>query len=174
LKKEEKAVLIDQLHDELGKSQAVFITDYMGLNVEKITQLRKSIKESGGSYRVVKNTLLSRAAKDTPASKLDEFLAGPTAVAIALEDPISIAKALVNFAKDNDQLEIQSGVLGSQVLKPEDIQSLAKMPGREELLAKMLGSINAPVSNFVGVFAAMLRQLLYALSAIEKQKRQGE
>jgi large subunit ribosomal protein L10 len=174
LKREEKAVLIDQLHDELGKSQAVFVTDYTGLNVEKITQLRKSIKDAGGSYRVVKNTLLSRAAHDTPASKLDEFLAGPTAIAIALKDPVAIAKALVNFAKDNEQLEIQSGVLGIQVLKPEDVQSLAKMPGREELLAKMLGSINAPVSNFVGVFAAMLRQLLYVLSAIEKQKRQGE
>lgn len=174
MKREQKAVLIDQLHDELERSQAVFVTDYMGLNVEKITQLRKSIKDAGGTYRVVKNTLLSRAAKDTPADKLDEFLAGPTAIAVALKDPISIAKVLVNFAKDNEKLELQSGMLGKQFLSVDDIQSLAKMPGREELLAKMLGSVNAPVSNFVGVFAAMLRQLLYALSAIEKQKRQGE
>lgn len=173
MKKEQKAVTVNQLHDELGISQAVFITDYMGLNVEKITQLRKSVKDAGGNYRVVKNTLLNRAAEDTPAKLLEESFAGPTAIAMAFKDPVAVAKILVNFAKDNEKLEIQSGVLGRQVLKADDVQALAKMPGREELLAKMLGSINAPVSNFVGVFAAMLRQLLYVLSAIEKQK-QGE
>jgi large subunit ribosomal protein L10 len=174
LKRENKEVLVNQLHDELGKSQAVFITDYMGLNVEKLTQLRKNIKEAGGKYRVVKNTLLNRAAQDTPATKLDASFAGPTAIAIALTDPISIAKVLVNFAKDNDQLGIQAGVLGSQFLDENAIQALAKMPGREVLLAQMLGSLNAPVSNFVGVFAAMLRQLVYVLKAVEEQKRQGE
>ena len=79
----------------------------------------------------------------------------------------------MDFAKENDKLEIQTGVLGRQVLTAEDVQSLARMPGREQLLAQMLGSLNAPATNFVGVMAAMLRQLLYVLSAIEKQK-QGE
>ncbi|HNU74582.1 MAG: 50S ribosomal protein L10 [Deltaproteobacteria bacterium ADurb.BinA179] len=174
MKRTDKEVLVNQLHDELGKSQAVFVTDYMGLNVEKLTQLRKSIKDAGGKYRVVKNTLLNRAAHDTPVAKLDASFAGPTAIAIALNDPVSIAKVLVNFAKDNEQLEIQAGVLGSQLLDENGIQALAKMPGKEVLLAKMLGSLNAPVSNFVGVFAALLRQLVYVLKAVEEQKRQGE
>lgn len=171
MKKEQKAVLIDQLREELEKSQAIFVTDYMGLNVEKITQLRKSVKEAGGTYKVVKNTLLERASKDLPAHLLEDSFAGPTAVAMAFKDPVAVAKILVNFTKENEKLEIQTGVLGRQILKAADIQTLAKMPGREELLAKMLGSLNAPATNFVGVLAAMLRQLLYVLSAIEKQKK---
>jgi len=92
---------------------------------------------------------------------------------MAFKDPVAVAKILVDFAKENDKLEIQSGVLGRQLLNADDVQALAKMPGREQLLAQMLGSLNAPTTNFVGVLAAMLRQLLYVLSAIEKQK-QGE
>jgi len=164
---------VNQLHDELGKSQAVFVTDYMGLNVEKLTQLRKSIKDAGGKYRVVKNTLLNRAAHDTPVAKLDASFAGPTAIAIALNDPVSIAKVLVNFAKDNEQLEIQGGILGERPMTAADIQELAKMPPREVLLARMLGSLNAPVSNFVGVLAAIVSQLVYVLKAIENKKREG-
>ncbi|HNY66846.1 MAG TPA: 50S ribosomal protein L10 [Deltaproteobacteria bacterium] len=171
MKKEKKEVTVNQLRDELWKSQAVFVTDYMGLNVEKITQLRKSVKAAGGTYKVVKNTLLERASQDLPAHLLEDSFAGPTAVAMAFKDPVAIAKILVNFAKENEKLEIQTGVLGKQVLTANDVQELAKMPGKEQLLAQMLGSINAPVSNFVGVMAAVLRQLLYVLSAIEKQKQ---
>ena len=87
---------------------------------------------------------------------------------------MALAKALVAFAKANDKLEVQGGVLGERVLSVRDIQELATLPGREVLLAKMLGSMNAPVSNFVGVFAAMLRQLVYVLKAIEEQKNQGQ
>ena len=173
MKKEQKAVTIDQLRDELGRSQAVFVTDYMGLNVEKTTRLRKSVKAAGGTYKVVKNTLLERASQGLPAHVLEDSFAGPTAVAMAFKDPVAIAKILVDFAKENEKLEIQTGVLGRQVLTAEDVQSLARMPGREQLLAQMLGSLNAPATNFVGVMAAMLRQLFYVLSAIEKQK-QGE
>lgn len=173
MKKEQKAVTVNQLRDELGMSQAVFITDYMGLNVEKITQLRKSVKAAGGTYKVVKNTLLERASQDLPAHLLENSFAGPTAVAMAFKDPVAVAKILVDFAKENEKLEIQTGVLGTQVMTAEDVQALAKMPGREQLLAQMLGSLQAPTTNFVGLMAAMLRQLLYVLSAIEKQK-QGE
>jgi large subunit ribosomal protein L10 len=173
LKKETKEVTVNQLRDELGNSQAVFVTDYMGLNVEKITQLRKSVKAAGGTYKVVKNTLLERASMDLPAHLLENNFAGPTAVAMAFKDPVAVAKILVEFAKENEKLEIQAGVLGRQVMTAADIQALAKMPGREQLLAQMLGSLNAPATNFVGVLAAVLRQLLYVLSAIEKQK-EGE
>lgn len=174
MKREDKEVLVNRLHDELGQSQAVFVTDYKGLNVEKLTQLRKNIRDSGGKYQVVKNTLLNRAAQDTPAAVLDESFSGPTAIAIAPGDPVAIAKALVNFAKDNEQLGIQAAVLGSRFLDGSGVQALARMPGRDVLLAQMLGSLNAPVSNFVGVFAAVLRQLVYVLKAVEDQKRQGE
>ncbi|MBN2298722.1 MAG: 50S ribosomal protein L10 [Deltaproteobacteria bacterium] len=174
MRKDEKHELVKQLHDELGESQAVFVTDYIGLNVEKITRLRKSIKSSGGSFRIVKNTLLRRAAQDTPAGIIEKLFVGPTAIAMAKGDPLGVAKALVDFAKDNEQLDVQGGILGTQVLDLSAIQALAKMPSKEVLIAKMLGSMNAPVTNFVGVLAAMLRQIVYVLKAIENQKKQGE
>jgi len=170
LKKDEKEQLVQVLHDELGKSQAFFVTDYMGLTVEKITKLRRDIKGAGGSYQVVKNTLLRRASVGTPAKGIEQFFVGPTAVAIAKTDAVAVAKALVNFAKDNEQLEIQAGMLGERAITAADIQELSKMPPREVLLARMLGSLNAPVSNFVGVLAAIVRQLVYVLKAIENKK----
>lgn len=174
MRKDEKKEIVTQLHDDLGQSQAVFVTDYIGLNVEKITKLRNSVKAAGGSFQVVKNTLLRKAAEETSAGVLGDFFVGPTAIAIAKGDPLGVAKALVDFAKDNEALEIQGGVLGVQVLNLDKIQELAKMPGKEVLIAKMLGSMNAPLTNFVGVLAAIPRQLLYALKAIEDKKNQGE
>lgn len=174
MRKDEKKELVTQLHEDLGDSQAVFVTDYIGLNVEMITKLRKNIKGAGGTFKVVKNTLLRRAAKDTPADVVNDLFIGPTAIAMVKGDPLGVAKALVDFAKDNEALEIQGGILGTQVLDLDRIQSLAKMPSKEVLLAKMLGSLNAPITNFVGVLAAMPRQLLYVLKAIENQKMQGE
>jgi len=173
LKREEKEQLVQVLHDELDKSQAVFVTDYMGLNVERITKLRRDISGAGGSYQVVKNTLLRRASEGTPVTGIGQFFTGPTAIAIAHSDAVAVAKALVNFAKDNEQLEIQGGILGERPMTAADIQELAKMPPREVLLARMLGSLNAPVSNFVGVLAAIVSQLVYVLKAIENKKREG-
>ncbi len=170
MKKDEKEQLVQVLHDELGNSQAFFVTDYMGLTVEKITKLRRDIKGAGGSYQVVKNTLLRRASEGTPAKGIEQFFVGPTAVAIAKTDAVAVAKALVNFAKDNEQLEIQAGMLGERAITAGDIQELSKMPPKEVLLARMLGSLNAPVSNFVGVLSAIVRQLVYVLKAIENKK----
>ena len=102
MKREEKEQVVQVLHGELEKSQAVFVTDYMGLNVERITKLRRDIAGAGGSYQVVKNTLLRRASEGTPVAGIEQFFVGPTAVAIARSDAVAVAKALVNFARDND------------------------------------------------------------------------
>ena len=174
MKRDEKEQLVQVLHDELEKSQAVFVTDYMGLTVERITKLRREIKGVGGSYKVVKNTLLRRATQGTPAKGIERFLVGPTAIAIAKTDAVAVAKALVNFAKDNEKFEIQAGMLGNRTITAADIQELSKMPPREVLLARMLSSMNAPVSNFVGVLSAIISQLVYVLKAIENKKSQGE
>lgn len=174
MKRDEKEQLVQVLHDELEKSQAVFVTDYMGLTVERITKLRREIKGVGGSYKVVKNTLLRRATEGTPAKGIEQFLVGPTAIAIAKTDAVAVAKALVNFAKDNEKFEIQAGMLGNRTITAADIQELSKMPPREVLLARMLSSMNAPVSNFVGVLSAIISQLVYVLKAIENKKSQGE
>jgi len=174
LKREKKEEQVKSLHHELGASQAVFLTDYQGLNVEKITQLRRSIRGAGGSYRVVKNTLLRRASVGTPAQALEEKFVGPTAIALCEAEPVALAKVLVAFAKDNEKLEIQGGILGEKILNLNLIQELAKMPPKEVLLSRLLGTLNAPVTNFVGVLAAVLGQLVYVLKALENKKRQGE
>lgn len=174
MKREDKAKIVQGLHDELERCQAVFVTDYTGLNVERITKLRRDVTSAGGTYRVVKNTLLARACADTDTAAISEFLEGPTAIAVALADPVAVAKALVNFARDNEQLKIQGGVLSARKVTPADIQELAKLPGREVLLARMLGAFNAPIGNFVGVLAAIVSQLVYVLKAIENKKREGE
>lgn len=168
----EKSELVEKLHEELGKSGAVFVTDYKGLTVEQITQLRGGIRQAGGKYQVVKNTLLKLAADGTIASGLNPLLEGPTAIAVAFADPVALAKAIVEFSKKNEQLEIQGGVLGPQFLDASDVKDLASMPSKEVLLARMLGSINAPATNLVGVLAAMVRQLMYVLKAIEEKKSQ--
>lgn len=174
MKRDEKEQLVQELHGELANSQAVFVTDYMGLTVERITKLRRDVKGAGGSYQVVKNTLLRRASDGTPAKGIEQFFVGPTAIAIAKTDAVAVAKALVNFARDNEKFEIQAAMLGDRAITAADIQELAKMPPREVLLARMLGSLNAPVSNFVGVLSAIVSQLVYVLKAIENKKSQGE
>ena len=174
MKRDGKEQLVQILHAELEKSQAVFVTDYMGLTVERITKLRREIKGVGGSYKVVKNTLLRRATEGTPAKGIEKFFVGPTAIAIAKTDAVGVAKALVNFAKDNEKFEIQAGMLGNRAITAADIQELSKMPSREVLLARMLSSMNAPVSNFVGVLSAIVSQLVHVLKAIENKKSQGE
>lgn len=169
----EKEEVVKQLQEELGQSEAIFVSDYLGLNVEEITLLRQRIKGAGGSYRVVKNTLLRRAAQDTNASALEKFFVGPTAIATVQGDPVNLAKALVGFVKENEKLEVQAGVMGERMLTFADIQELATLPSKEVLLAKMLGSLNAPIVNFAGVMASMLRQLVFVLRAVEEKKKEA-
>ena len=174
MKKDDKRVLVEDLHAALVNSQAVFATDYTGLTVERITKLRREVTGAGGSFQVVKNTLMRRASVDTPAKVIEKLFIGPTAIAIAERDPVAVAKALVNFAKDNEKLQIQGAVLGERALSAAEIQELAKMPPKEVLLAMLLGTLNAPITNFVGVLAAVVSQLVYVLKAIENKKSQGE
>lgn len=174
MKREEKANIVSALHDELARAHAVFVTDYMGLNVEKITRLRRDVAASGGSYHVVKNTLLRRAADGTQASNIAGMFVGPTAVAVVFKDPVAVARALVNFTRDNELFGLKGGVLEGRPVQASDIQELATLPPREVLLARMLGSFNAPVTGLVGVLAAIVAQLVHVLKAIENKKREGE
>jgi large subunit ribosomal protein L10 len=170
LNKQSKHDLVAELAERLKVTRAAFLADYRGLNVEKATELRRKLRAAGVDYRVVKNTLLRLAAKGTPAACLDEHLKGPTAVAMVTGDPVAPAKALVEFAKANQAFELKSGMLDGKLLRPEDVKALAELPSREVLLGRLLGTLNAPTSNFVGVLAAVPRSLVQALSAIKDQK----
>lgn len=170
MNRQSKEALVAEFAEKLKQTKAVFLADYRGLNVEQATALRRKLHDVGIEYRVAKNTLLRLAARETHAACLDEKLTGPTAIALVKDDPVAPAKALVEFAKAHNAFELKAGALEGKLLSVDDIKALSDLPSREELLAKMLGSMNAPVSNFVGVLAAIPRSLVQVLSAIKDQK----
>ncbi len=165
-----KQKLVSELAAKLAKAKASFLADYRGLTVEQVNKLRGELRQAGVEYQVVKNTLLTLASKETPFECLSGFLEGPTAIAIAGEDPVAPAKILAEFAKSNAKFELKGGALDGKALTVAEINALAELPSREVLLAKMLGSLNAPASNFVGVLAAVPRSLVQVLAAIQDKK----
>lgn len=170
MNKDSKAQVIADLAVKLASAKATFVADYRGLNVEQVNDLRGKLRNAGAEYQVVKNTLLHLAAKDTPQACLDPFLAGPTALAIAPKDPVAPAKVLSEFAKANAKFSLKGGALEGRALSVAEINALADLPSREVLLAKMLGSMSAPATNFVGVLAAVPRSLVQVLAAIQDKK----
>jgi large subunit ribosomal protein L10 len=170
LKKSSKEQVVSELAEKLATAKASFLADYRGLTVDQVNQLRSKLREVGVDYRVVKNTLLKLAAKDTGAACLEEHLAGPTAIAIVMDDPVAPAKVLSEYAKQNNKFELKAGALEGKLLSLDDIKALSDLPSREVLLAKMLGSMNAPITNFVGVLAAVPRSLVQVLAAIQDKK----
>lgn len=170
MNKANKEQLVAELSQKLSSAKATFLADYRGMTVDQVNVLRGKLREAGVDYRVVKNTLLKLAIKDTATSCIEPMLIGPTAIAIADADPVAPAKVFSDYAKANDKFEIKGGSLDGTVLSVADIKALADLPSREVLLARLLGSINAPVSNFVGVLAAVPRSLVQVLAAIQDQK----
>ena len=165
-----KEQVVADLSARLAEAKAAFLADFRGLNVEQATALRAKLRESGVDYRVVKNTLLKLASQGTPAECLTGELTGPTAIALALEDPVATAKVLTEFAKANDKFELKAGALDGKLLSDAEIKALAELPSREQLLASMLSSMNAPLSNFVGTLGALPRSLVTVMAAIRDQK----
>ena len=171
MNKTTKQAQVAEMHDKLNRAKAVFLADFRGMNVEQATTLRNELRAAQVEYKVFKNTLFDLASQDTGAQELAPYLAGPTAVAISYDDPVSAAKVLSKFSKDlKDVFHLKAGVLSGKVIDVAQIQALADLPSREVLIAKMLGSMNAPATNFVGVLAALPGSLVRALDAIRVQK----
>lgn len=153
---EEKKQIVSTLAEQMKNAVSGVLVDYCGLSVEQDTQLRNKLREAGVEYKVVKNTLTRFAAKEIGFDELDEVLNGPTSLAISMTDEVAPAKVIADFAKDNEQLEIKAGFLDGKVLALDEIKVLAATPNRETLIAKMLGSLNAPVSNLVRTLQALV------------------
>lgn len=170
MKLEAKQQIAEDLHDKFAKSAITVLTDYQGLDVAAINDLRRKLRESNIEYQVVKNTLLVRAAQETEVALIKDHFKGPSAVAISYDDPVAPAKVLTQFAKDNGKLEIKVGVLNGKVLDAQAIMALALLPSREVMLAKFLGTLNAVPTSFVRVLAEIPRSLLNVLTAIKDQK----
>ncbi len=167
---EEKQQIAEDLRDRLSKSAIIVLTDYKGLDVAAMNDLRRKLREANIEYQVVKNTLLVRAAEDTEVALIKDHFKGPSAVAISYDDPVAPAKVLTQFAKDNDKLEIKVGVLNGKVLDAQAIKALALLPSREVMLAQLLATLNAVPSSFVRVLAEVPRSMVNVLTAIKDQK----
>lgn len=165
-----KEQIVADLARNLKEAQAVFVTDFKGIPMEQLSQLRLKLRMAGSDYQVAKNTLVKLAAKDTTLEQLGDMMAGNNALATTTGDPAAMAKALCDFAKGNDKFVIKGGTLGDKVLSPEQIKALASMPSREVLLGTFLGTLNAVPTSFVRVLAAVPQKLVYCLAAIRDQK----
>ncbi len=168
--REQKGLVVQELKDKFSKSSSAILVDYMGLNVQEVTELRENFRKAGVDYKVYKNTLTEIAAKEIGLEGLIPFLEGPTAIAFSEDDPVAPAKILTDAIKKYRKIEFKAGVLDGKVIDVDGVKALAELPSREELIAKLLGSMNAPISNLVGVLSGPARALVYALNAIKEQK----
>jgi large subunit ribosomal protein L10 len=170
ISRSEKSELVDSLAEKFSTLEAAVMTDYRGLTVREISDLRHKLSEAGVDYKVVKYTLLSRAFKKAGLKVDLTQYEGPLAIATSQDDAVAPAKVLSTFAKDNENLKILGGILDGEQVDKAQVARLAALPSREELYAKMLGSINAPVANFVGVLGNTVRSVVQVLHQIELQK----
>lgn len=165
-----KTSVVEGVKEKMQAAQSMVLIDYRGLTVAEVTDLRNRCRKEGVEYAVIKNTMIRKAAEELGIEGLDPMLHGPTAVAFGMTDAVAPAKILVNFIKDVKKTEIKCGVMEGKVLDVKGVEALAELPPKEVLIAKMMGSLNAPITNFVGVLSATLRSLVYAIEAVRKQK----
>ena len=170
MKLENKKQIVAQLKDKFGQAKLVILTDYKGLNVAAMNDLRAKLREAGIDYHVVKNTLLRRAAQDTDAAALIDSFTGPSAIAVSLDDPVAPAKVLAEFSKANEKLEIKAGVMEGKILDASSIKALASLPSREVLLAKLLSVLVAVPTGMVTVLNEIPAKFVRVLAAVRDQK----
>ena len=170
----EKVQAVAEIKERMEGAQAVFLAEYAGLSVTEQQDLRRSLREHGAEFKVVKMTLARRAADDLDIDTLDELLLGPTGLAFADGDPVSAAKALKDFAKEHAVFQVKGGLLGQEFLTPEKISELADIEPREVLLAKLAGAMKAPMANMAGLLAALPRNTASALQQLLEKKEAGE
>ena len=166
---EQKQAVVSEIAAQLGKAQAVIVAEYRGLNVGAVTDLRTKARKSGVYLRVLKNTLARRAVKGTPFEKLSEQMVGPLMYGIS-QDPVAGAKVLSAFAKDNDKFVIRGGAMPNVLMSVTDVKALAMLPSRDELLAKLMGTLQAPVATLVRTMNEVPGRFVRTLAAVRDAK----
>ena len=170
----EKVQAVADIKERLEGAEAVFLTEYRGLSVRDVQELRKSLRESGADYKVVKMTLAKLAAAEAGIEGLDEYLIGPTALAFAKGDPVTTAKALKDFSKTHDVFVLKAGFLSGTILTPEQVSKLAEIDSREVLLVKIAGATKAPLYAAAGMFASFNRSAATMFDQLLTKKKSGE
>ncbi len=169
--KEKKSQQIAELSERFSKSKAVVLTEYKGLTVAEIAELRRKLREVGAEYKVFKNTLSSIAAKGTLAEPAQEMFVGPIGLAFGFDDPIAAAKKLLEYADKNDKFRVKSGVIDGRLFSADEIKAISKLPPRPVLLSMMAGAMQAPAAKLAGALNATLSQFAYALEALKTKKQ---
>ena len=170
LTRQQKERVVKDLHEKFTESKSVIIVKFSKMTVAQASELRKQLRDSGGEFKVSKNTLFRIAARDTQVELLNDRFTGQNAVVMAYEDPAAAAKALVQFAKDNDVITIDGGVLNGKVIDANGVEVLSKLPTKEVLTAQLLSVMLGPHRGLVQVLAGIPRKFLYALNAIKEKK----
>jgi len=167
---EEKKAVVAEIGAEVARAQAIVVAEYRGIEVGDLTVLRAKARAAGVYLRVLKNTLVRRAVADTPFAGLSDQLVGPLVYGMS-SDPVAVAKVLHDFAKANDKFVIKAGAMANFVMVPKDVASLATMPSREELLSKLLGTMQAPIATFVRTLNEVPTKFVRGLAAVRDQKQ---
>ena len=170
MNRNDKQTAISEFSEGIGKATNAFLIDFKGITVPQVTELRKQVRESGSDYVVVKNTLALIAVKDSPLVALREQFTGMTAVAYNTTDAVALAKALTKFAKDVPTVQFKGALLNGQIVPAAEIQNIANLPSREELVSKLLFLMQSPIRGLVTVLSANIRNLAVVIDQIAKQK----
>jgi large subunit ribosomal protein L10 len=172
--REEKATSIAELKQKLAGARGAVLTDYRGMSVAEITELRRLLRKSAVEYTVVKNTLAKLAVKDTALASLAAYLEGPTGIAISREDPVAPSRVLSSWGKNRPTLTVKAGVVEGQLVSAAEVQTLADLPPRQVLVARMAGAFQAPIQSLVNVLAGPARALASVLDQVRAQKEQSQ
>lgn len=170
---EKKKKKVKEIKEKIESASVLVVTDYCGLTVKGITELRKDLRADESEFKIFKNTLVQRAADDAGMSDLKGYLSGPTALLIGYKDAVTPLKTLVKFIKENEKGEIRAGIVEKSFVKKEQLLEISKLPTREVLLTKVLCGLQSPLYGLVNVLQGSIRNLVYALDAI-KNKKGGE
>ncbi len=168
---ERKKLVVSEVQEKLGRAKSVVLVDYIGLTVEEVTELRNQFRAANVEFKVYKNAMIGRAADNLEIKGINGHIAGPTAVALSYDDPTAGPKVMTAFIKKIKKTEIKMGVLGTDLMSKEQIESLAKIPNKEALVSMLLSVMNGPVRGFATVLNAVPRSLAIALDAVREQKQ---
>jgi large subunit ribosomal protein L10 len=166
----EKVAVVDEVRGKLAGADAALLTEYRGLTVKQLADLRRQLRPTGAEYKVYKNTLVRLAAREVVEDRLDSLLTGPTAIAFVHGDVAAVAKTLRDFARTNQALVVKGGLLGPNLVSAKDVEALAELPSRDALLAQLAGALQAPLTKLAGLLAALPRNFAYGLSALIDQR----
>jgi len=173
-KKADRQKNVEELHQALAQVSTVILSTFQGIKVEEDTKLRRAVEAAGGKYQVVKNTLAEKAAQGTKAEPLLKSLAGTNSIAITSADPVALAKVLTKFAKDVPAYQFRSGIVEGRVVSVGEIQQLASLPSKEELISKVMFMLQAPAQRLASVTAAVARNLAVVVNEAAKEKKFAE